>query len=94
MVRLDDGAFAEAGFNNVRIDGALDEEVDRTDLLCFFFKYSDKFFAYNLTFLFRLCNACKLCIETFLSIYSNKVKLIISFRSKYSFYLVAFIFSE
>ena len=33
VMRLDHGALAEAGLYDVRIDGALAEEIDRTDLL-------------------------------------------------------------
>ena len=94
MVRLDDGAFAEAGFNNVRIDGALDEEVDRTDLLCFFFEYADEFFTDDLSFLLRFFHTGELTVETLLGIDADEVEVIRSLRTEYRFHLVAFVLSE
>ena len=59
-MRLDNGALAEAGFDYVRIDGALYEEVDSADLLCFLFEYSDEFLTDDLTLCLRIGNACEL----------------------------------
>ena len=60
MVRFDNGALAEAGFDNVRIDSALNEEVDGADLLCFFFEDSDEFLADDFSLCLRIFNTCEL----------------------------------
>ena len=60
MVRFDNGALAEAGFDYVRIDGALYEEVYGAYFLCFFFEYSDEFLTDYLTLCLRISYACEL----------------------------------
>ena len=58
MVALDSGTGAGAArFNDVRVDSALNEVIDMTDFLGFFFKDANEFFADNLAFLFRIADA-------------------------------------
>ena len=54
VVGLDDRALTKTGFDNVRIDRTLYEEVYGTDLLGLFFKYTDEFFTDDLSLLLRL----------------------------------------
>ena len=94
VVRLDHCRFAKARFDHIRIDGSLYQEVHRTDLLGLFFKYTNEFFANDLTLLFRFCHSCQLVIKTLLCIDTNEVQIIRSIRSEYCFHLVPFIFTQ
>ena len=76
------------------IYSSLCEEVNCTNLLGFFLKYTDKLFSDNLSLSFWLSNACKLRVISFLCINSYKVKVKLSFWSKYALNLIAFIFTE
>ena len=49
MVRLDDGALAETGLDDVRIDCALDEIIDSADFAGFFLENADEFLADYMT---------------------------------------------
>ena len=71
-----------------------DAFVYRTDLLCFFFKYTDKFFTDNLSLCFRFGYAGEFCIETILCVYTDEIQVVWSFRPEYGFYFVAFIFTQ
>ena len=93
MVRLDNSALSKTGFDNVRIDRTLNEEVDSAYLLCLFFKYSDEFLTNNLSLCLRISNSCELGIESILCINSYEVKIVRAFRSEYSFYFVALVLS-
>ena len=76
VVRFDHCGFsAKTALYNVRIDGSLCEEIHCSDLLCFFFENTDELFTDDLTFCFRLCNACKLVIVSLLCIDTNKVQI-------------------
>ena len=86
------GFPAQAALYYIRIYGSLHKKIYRPDLLGLFLKYTDKFFSYNLPFLFRLDSSCKLAIESFLRINPDKVQVIMPFRSKDSLYFVPFIF--
>ena len=95
VVGFDNGGFsAEAAFNDVRVDGSLGEEVHGTDFFGFFFEDADKFFADDLTFLFRLCDACQFAVIAFLSVDADEVQVKVAFRTEYAFYFVAFVFAE
>ena len=73
MVRLDHCRFtAQTTFYNVRINGSLCQEINGTDLLCFFFKNTDEFFTDNLTFCFRLCYSGKFVIISLLCINTDE----------------------
>ena len=93
MVGLNRCRFSKTGFNDIRINRSLYKIIDSTDFLCFFFKYTDKFFSDNLSFCFRFCNSCKFAVETFLCIDSDKIQVIWTIRSEYSFYFITFIFT-
>ena len=73
MVRLDHGRFSKAGLNNIRIDGSLYQEVNCTDFLCLFLKYTDKLLTDDFSLLLRICLTGQLIIETLLSIDTDKV---------------------
>ena len=94
MVALDHCGFSKSGFDDIRVNGSLNEEVYRTDLLCFFFKYTDKFFTDNLSLCFRFGYAGEFCIETILCVYTDEIQVVWSLRPEYGFYFVAFIFTQ
>ena len=95
VVRLDYGWFtAKSAFYNVWIYSSLCKEVNCTNLLGFFLKYTDKLFPNNLSLSFWLSNACKLRVISFLCINSYKVKVKLSFWSKYALNFIAFIFTK
>ena len=73
---------------------SLCKEVNCTNFLGFFLKYTDKLFPNNLSLSFWLCNACKLRVISLLCINSYKVKVELSFWSKYALNFIAFIFTE
>ena len=54
---FDDSGFSKAGFNDIRINGSLNQVIYGTDLLCFLFKYTDELFTNDFSFLFRFRNA-------------------------------------
>ena len=61
---------------------------------CFLFKNTDELFTYNFTFCFRLCYSGKFVIISLLCINTDEIQIKLSFRSEYSFYLIAFIFTK
>ena len=86
MMRLDDSGFsAETRFNNVGINCSLSKEIDCSDLLCFFLKYSYELSADNLTLMLRLRFAGKFYVKSVLCIYSYKVKIEDSVFAEYGF---------
>ena len=50
-------SFHRNRFDDVRINRSLNQKVDRTHLLCLFFKYADEFPADDLALLFRIRHA-------------------------------------
>ena len=63
VVGLDDCGFsAKSGLYYVRIDGSLCKEIDFADLLCFFFKNANEFFADDFSLTLRLGYACELTV--------------------------------
>ena len=54
---FDDSGFSKARFNDIRINGSLNEVIYGTDLLCFLFKYTDELFTNDFSLLFRFRNA-------------------------------------
>ena len=54
------GLNALFAFQNIRINGALGQELDAFQLLCFFRKYFDEFAADDLAFGFRIADAGQL----------------------------------
>src|SRR5574344_217971 len=59
MMRFNRSRFAETGFDHVRIYSTLNEIINLSDLFCFRFKYSYKFFTYYFAFLLRLSDTGK-----------------------------------
>ena len=95
MVRFDDSRFAaKSAFYHIRINGSLYQEVYSADFFRFFFKYTDKFFTDDLTFLFRFFYPFEFFIKTILSVYADDVQVVVSVRSEDSFYFIPFIFSQ
>ena len=93
MVALDSGTGAGAArFNDVRVDSALNEVIDMTDFLGFFFKDANEFFADNLAFLFRIADALEFRQETFLGVNTDEVHVKVSFEDL--FHLVAFVLTK
>ena len=65
VVALDDSGFtAKAAFYDIRVNGALCQKVYRTDLLCFFLKDADEFFANDFALMLRLGNSGQLAVVT------------------------------
>ena len=94
-MRLDHCWFsAKSAFYNVRINRSLCKEFYCTDLLCFFFKNTDKFFSDNFTLCFRFCNSGKLVVVSFLCIDTDKVQVKLTIRSKYCLNFIAFILTK
>ena len=60
MVALDDRGVAEAGFDDVGVDRALSEKVDRADLLRLFLEHADELFADNLALALGIGDASEL----------------------------------
>ena len=83
VVRLDDGAFAaEAAFHDVGVDGALREEIDGANLLCFFFKDADELFADDLALLLRLRYAGEFIVEALASVDADEIELELAVRAE------------
>ena len=78
----------------IRINGSLHKEIHCSDFLGFLFKNADKLLTDNLTFVFRFFYSLQLLIEAFLGVYTDKVKIIMSFRSENSLYFISLVFTE
>ena len=48
VVGLDHCRFSKAGFDDIGVNGSLNQIVYGADFFCFLLKYTDKFFADNL----------------------------------------------
>ena len=95
MVGFDHCGFTtKTGLYNVRVDGSLYKEVYSTDLLCFFFKDTDKFFTDNLTLCFRFFYSGELVIITLLGIDTDKVQVVRTVRTKNCLNFIAFVLTE
>ena len=88
---LDNSSITRTGFNNVRIDSPLCQEVNSADFTAFVFKYANEFFPDNFTFLFRLFNAGQTTQETVRCIDTNEVHAGI-FECRFNF--VTFVFTH
>ena len=73
VVGLDYRRFAEAGFDDIRVNCPLDQKIHLTDFFRLFLEHADKFFSYNFTFLFRIRYPGQLLIETLLGIHTHEV---------------------
>ena len=94
-MRLDHCWFsAKSAFYNVWVNRSLCKEFHCTNLLCFFFKNTDKFFSDNFTLCFRFCNSGKLVVVSFLCIDTDKVQVKLTIRSKYCLNFIAFILTK
>ena len=95
MVGFDHCGFtAKSTFHYVRIDGSLCKEINSPDFLCFFFEYTDKFLSDDLTFLLRLCNACKFAVVTLLGVDPDKIQVELAVRTEYLLNLIALVLTE
>src|SRR5699024_3849968 len=84
VVGLDHSGFAQTGFDHIRIDGSLYQEIHSADLLCFFLENADELFADDLALLLRLFHAGQLLIEALLRVYTDEVQLIRTFGDRKS----------
>jgi len=91
---LNNCGFAQTRLDYIRIDSALNKEVNSTDFLCFLFKYSYKLLADDFALCFRLAYAGKLWIKAFLRVHADKVQIIRTIWTKYRFNLVSFVFAK
>ena len=73
MVTLDGRRSAEAGFDDVGVDRALCEVVDRAYLLALFLKNTNELLAYYLALALGLGNARKLCKEPVGGVDTDKI---------------------
>ena len=95
VVGLDNCGFStQSAFYNIGIDSSLCQKVYSTNLLCFFFKYTNELFTNNLTLALWFCNSCKLVIISLLRIDTDKVQVELTLVAKYSLYLITFIFTQ
>ena len=94
MMRFDHRGLAQAGLDDVRVDGSLYQEVHRADLFRFLFKHADKFLADDFALSLRFCHAGQLRVETFLRVDTNKVQVIWTVRSEYRFHLIALVLAQ
>ena len=94
MVGLDDCGFAEAGLDNVRINRALNQEVNSTDFLCFLFEDADELLTDDFALCLRLGYAGKLGIKALLCVHADKIQVIRTVWTEDSLNLVAFVFAK
>ena len=94
VMGLDGGGFAEAGLNDIRVNGSLNKIVNFADLLGFFLEDADKLFADDVALLLRVGDAGQLIIESLAGIHADKVQLIGAFRSENGGYLVCLVLPE
>ena len=73
VVALDDCGIAKAGFDDVGVDRALSEKVDRADLLRLFLEHADELFADNLALALGIGDASELREEAALGVHADKV---------------------
>lgn len=94
VVGFDDGGFAEPAFDDVGVDGALDEEIDLSDFFRFPFKDTDKFFADDLALSLGVGDALELGVEGFVGVYADEVQVVGAVRAKHRRHFVPFIFPQ
>ena len=83
MMRFDHRGFStKTTLYHVRINSSLCQEVNGTNLLCFFLKDTNELFADDLTFCFRLSNTCQLLVISLLCIDTDKVQVELTIRSE------------
>ena len=75
VVALDDGGVAEAGLDDVGVDGALGQEVHLADLLGFLLKDPDELLADDLALVLRLRDAGQLPQEAGLGVHPDEVQV-------------------
>ena len=76
MVALDDGGFAaQAALHNVRVDGALCQEIHLSDLLCLLLKDADELLANDLALALRLGNTGQLAEIAVTGIHADEVDI-------------------
>ena len=94
MMGLDNCRLAKAALYYIWIYGSLHQKINSTNFLGFFLKYTDKFFANNLSLTLWLSYALELFIETLLHIDTDEIQVKLSIRAEYAFYFVPFIFTK
>ena len=94
VMALDDGRLAEAALDDIRVDRALDEVIDGTDLLGLFLEDADEFLADDLALLLRLRHALELLVEAVLGIDADEVEVVRAFRAEDGLDLVALVLAQ
>ena len=86
--------LSKATLNYIRINSTLYQEVNSTNFLGLFLKYTDKLLTDNLTLCLWLSYTLELFIEALLGIYPDKVQIIRTIWAKNSLHLIPFILTE
>ena len=92
VVRFNNFSSFGTAFCDIRIDGALTEEVNAFNFASFFFEYTNEFFADDFAFLFGVSNAFQFSQEAFSSININQVCIQLVFE--YFYYAFRFAFTH
>ena len=66
------GSFC-AGLDDIRVNGALAQEIDPLQLSCLFLKHTDEFSADDLTLFLRICNAVQLSKEPLCRVHIDQI---------------------
>ena len=94
MVGLDDVRLAEAGLDDVRVDGALDEEVHSADLLRLFLEDADELFTDDLPLLLRFGDTLQLLIIPLLGIDADEVEVVRTVGTEDRFDFIALVLAK
>ena len=94
VVGFDHSGIAQAGFDHIWVDGPLDQEIHRSDLLRLFFKYTDELCPDDLPLLLRLFCAGQLTVKTLLGIDPDEVQLVGAFRPEHRLHLIALVLAQ
>jgi len=92
VVALDHGGITHTAFDDVRVDRALDQEIDFADFLAFFFKDADEFLANDFALAFGIGNTGELAEEAVLGIDANQIHVELLLENPLD--RVTFIFAE
>ena len=91
MMALDDGSIAGTGFDDVRINRSLSQEIDRSDFTAFVFEDTDKFFTNDFPLPFRIADAFEFAEEAFRGIDADEVHAAV-FKGAFDF--IAFVLTK
>ena len=72
----------------------MSKEINLSDFLGFFLKYTDEFLTDDFTLALRLCDACKLAVVALLCVDADKVDVERSALAEYALYLISLVLAE